>query len=305
MITLVDLIAESLSLEKPYIKKLINRSAYYYKTYYIDKPSGGKRRIQHPSPELKTLQYWCIYNIFSKLPVSDYAYAYKKGLSIKHHAYAHLRGRFILHLDIIGFFESINSQHLSNVLIRNKELFMDFDVELSLEEICGICLRKNTLCIGAVCSPIISNVIMYNFDNESAKYCKDRKLTYTRYADDIYISSSEFIDEDILDYFRVKLKEMDFVVNEKKTRFMSSKNRQAVTGLIITHDKNVSVGLNMRNKVKSLLYEKMVKGIGDPEVIMGYMSYIKDIEPMFYNKLIVKYSKYGNVLETISKPEKL
>ena len=299
MSAFIDLIAKDLSLEQAHIDKIIRGSAYYYRTYFVDKSSGGQRRIQHPNPELKTLQYWCVHNIFSYLPVSNCAYAYIKRKSIKQNAFTHHNGRFILHLDITDFFESITSQHVKDVLVKNKGLFKNFDVVAALDEITRICLRRNHLCIGAVSSPMISNVIMYDFDNEMEQYCESKKLTYTRYADDIYVSSSEFIDKDVLNYFKTHLKRMNFFINMNKTRFMSSKNRKAVTGIVLTHDKKISVGLEMKKKVKSMIYNKMVKGIGESERIMGYLSYIKDIEPMYYNSLIIKYSKYGNVFEAL------
>ena len=250
------------------------------------------------------LQYWCVQNIFSILPISSYAYAYIRGKSIKQHAAVHVKSRFILHLDITNFFESITNRHISDVIMRNKDLYKNINIEALIDDICKISLRNDKLCIGSVCSPVISNVIMNNFDIEVSKYCESKRLKYTRYADDIYISSLTFIDTDILEYIKVHLEKMGFSINMKKTRFMSSKNRKTVTGITITHDKQISVGTDMHNKIKSMVYNKIVKGVGNTEKIMGYLSYIKDIEPLFYNKIITKYSKYGNVIDEINKPEK-
>jgi hypothetical protein len=76
-------ISRSLKLDLAYLRNLIDNSDHYYKVYFIKKPNGGQRRISHPSPEIKTLQYWCSKEIFSLCKISDAAYAYQKNRSIK------------------------------------------------------------------------------------------------------------------------------------------------------------------------------------------------------------------------------
>lgn len=265
------------------------------------KPNGEPRRISHPSPELKTLQYWCAENIFARCPVSDAAYAYRKGVSIKKHAEIHSRSKFILHMDIKHFFESINGEHIKHLLTANRTAFDGYPYQIleACNTINRICLRNNRMCIGAVSSPIISNAILFDFDKSIIEFSKNRGLKYSRYADDMYISSSAFIDSGIVDFFEQQLQMLHFSLNRHKTRFMSAKGRRMVTGLIITNDNKVSVGLKMRNKIKDMVYKKIVKGEGDANVIMGYLSFLKDVEPLAYNRIIIKYSAFGNVIEKI------
>jgi len=115
----------------------------------------------------------------------------------------------------------------------------------------------------------------------------------------MYISSETYIDSSIIDFFIKELEKKGFRLNKKKTRFMSQKGKRSITGLVITNEKKVSVGLDLRQKIKSMVYNKMIKDEGDPNVIMGYLSFLKDVEPLSYNKIIIKYSKYGNVIEKI------
>lgn len=301
MVGILDYISEDLKLDKTYLDNLINNSEKYYREYEIKKANGGKRRISHPSPEIKTLQYWCAENIFSLLPISDVAFAYRKGFSIKNHAEFHADSRFILHLDIKNFFESITASHIHKLIYQNKDLFekMEFDILSSVDTINKICLKNGRVSIGSVSSPIISNVVLNDFDNAIVPYCNSHGLKYSRYADDMYVSSSKYIDSSVIEMFGAELKKRSFEINYSKTRFMSQKRRKTVTGLIITCEKKVTVGLELRRRIKSMVYKKITKDEGNSDVIMGYLSFLKDIEPLSYNRIIIKYSKYGNVLEKI------
>jgi hypothetical protein len=40
-------------------------------------------------------------------------------------------------------------------------------------------------------SPVISNVVMHDFDAKWSESCRPKKISYTRYADDIYFSTNE------------------------------------------------------------------------------------------------------------------
>lgn len=301
----IEKIATELKLDLPYISRIAERSSYYYKEYTVPKRNGGLRYISQPSAELKTLQYWVSNNIIGKLPISVAAYAYKKGDSIKRHAQLHCRSRFFLHADICNFFPTIKSSKLNPILRGNKYIFeeLGLDVEESIENIQKICFRKDSLCIGAVSSPVISNVVMYSFDEEMLEYCKANGYLYSRYADDIYISSKKYIPKDVWTFLQGKLVEHGFVMNYSKTKFCSPKYRRKVTGLVITNDSYVSVGTERRNAIKKMVYDQLVHGKGDPYQILGYLSFLKDVEPNTYNNLIIKYSQYcsGDLIKELSK----
>lgn len=302
---IIEKIANELKLDQSYISRIAERSSYYYKEYTVPKRNGEPRSIAQPSPELKTLQYWVFHKILGKLPVSTAAYAYKKGDSIKRHAQLHAKSRFFLHTDIRNFFPSIKSSRLNPILRENKHIFEDIglDLEESLEDIRKICFRKDSLSIGAVSSPVISNVVMYSFDEIMLEYCKANGYLYSRYADDIYVSSKSYIPKDVLTFLQREIAKCGFTMNYSKTKFYSSKSRRKVTGLIITNDSRISIGTERRKAIKKMVYDKLVHGKGDPYQILGYLSFLKDVEPNTYNNLIVKYSQYcsEDIVKELSK----
>lgn len=293
---IIDRIAFDHKLDRSYLARIASRSSFYYRDFKIKKRNGSERYLAQPSPELKTLQYWVLNNILTKIPVSECAYAYKKGDSIKKHAKLHSESRFIFHADIHNFFPSIHSSHLIDILRTYINIFDDLDLELesSLLDIKQICFRKDILCIGAVSSPAISNIIMSSFDSVLFNYCKAKNYIYSRYADDIYISSNTYIDKSIVDFLRLELEQKGFKINYNKTKFYSPKYRRKITGVFLTEKFQISIGTERRTKIKKMIYEKLIHNKGNSDKILGYLSFLKDIEPNTYNNLIIKYSKYCN-----------
>jgi hypothetical protein len=119
--------------------------------------------------------------------------------------------------------------------------------------IAQIACHNNSLPQGSPCSPIISDLITHAFDMRVIKLMKKYKCTYSRYADDLTISTNriefpkqlayQFEDgssawipgKSILDVFN----RSGFSFNHKKTRMQYRGSRQLVTGLIVNKKVNV------------------------------------------------------------------
>ena len=303
MNSIIDHIACDLSLDRIYIKSIIQRSAFYYKRFTIPKQNGDQRVIYQASPELKSLQYWVREKILKLLPISEAAFAYQTGSSIKKHADFHKNAYFIFHTDIKNYFPSIHEEMLTNILIEHRDSLQTQG--MWFEDICDvvakICFRNGQLSIGTVSSPIISNIVAYKFDELVISYCKKQGYLYSRYADDIYISGNSYIPESTKNYIEDCLCSYNFRMNISKTWFKSKKSRRKITGLIITDTGRVSVGMENRKKIKSMIYNRLVNGNGSPNEILGYLAYLKDVEPQIYNEFIIKYSTYcdGDVISAI------
>ncbi|MCR4963837.1 MAG: retron St85 family RNA-directed DNA polymerase [Firmicutes bacterium] len=303
MSSLINRISTDLKLKDEYINSIVRRSNYYYKDYRIPKRNGGQRRISQASPELKTLQYWIKANILSLMPISKGAFAYNKGSSIKKHVSFHKDAYFIFHTDIKDFFPSITSKQLVDVLIANQGVLKTAGLWFDdiTDVISSICFRHNHLCIGTVSSPAICNIIMYSFDEYFVDYCNSHNWKYSRYADDIYISSREYLPCSLRNEVNQKLQEIGFSSNDNKTWFCSKKSQRKITGLILTEKGRISVGLERRLAIKKMVYDRIVHGRGDPDVVLGNLAFLKDIEPNVYNSFLIKYAGYceGDVIAAI------
>lgn len=303
MTSLVSRISDDLCLDEKYVASIICRSNRYYKEYSIPKKDGSVRRIAQASPELKTLQYWIVRNVLTLFPISASSFAYKRGDSIKRHAEFHKDSRFIFHTDVKKFFPSINSDLLSDIIMQQKQTLID--EKIWYDDVCDIvrkiCFRYNRLCIGTVSSPMISNVVMYPVDEYLRAYCDKRGYRYSRYADDIYVSSETYIPDTVIEVVRKQLSTLGLEMNDEKTWFKSKKNQRRVTGLIITDSGSVSIGREKRVSIRKMIYDRLIHGKGDSETVLGYLSFLKDIEPNTYNNLMIKYATYcdGDVVKAI------
>lgn len=303
MNSLIEYMSQNLQMDVAYIRRIVSRSDLYYCDYSIPKKGGGIRHISQASPELKTLQYWLLNKVFRLIPVSNAAFAYKRGDSIKRHAIFHENAQYIFHSDINHFFPSIHSESLIHYLVQHKNILEEQGIwfEDTLSLISKICFRHDMLCIGTVSSPCISNIVMYDFDVELIHFAEENGFRYSRYADDIYISAMCRLPDSLPDTLDMILTKYGFGINRKKTWFKSKKAHRTVTGIVLTDDGRISVGSEMRNQIKAMVYKRIVHGKGSPEEILGYLSFLKDIEPNTYNKILIKYIPYcnGDVIEAI------
>ena len=137
-----------------------------------------------PTPELKAVQRWLVTSVFKRLPISECATAYKKGASICKNAEAHAGSAFTLHMDFENFFPSFSKANVARFLSDTTEL-----TRADLDFCSAIVTRRGVLTIGAPSSPAVTNALMHPFDVKMENWCNRRGRVYTRYADDINISS--------------------------------------------------------------------------------------------------------------------
>lgn len=269
------------------------KASVKYRTYTIPKRNGKLRTINHPTKALKNYQRILSKEIFSKLPVHDRVYSYKKDTSIKDLASYHKNSRFLLRIDFRDFFPSLNSKNIRELLSKNLD---SFNFQLTNDDITlinYIVCKSNKLTIGAPSSPIISNVLLYDFDYEMNNF--SNKIKYSRYADDLYFSSNTpDLLKDIIPFLKSFLSNyyIKLSINEEKNIYTSKKRKRSVTGLVLTTDNKVSIGRSKKRHIKSLIFKYINEGISSEELtyLKGYISFIRSVEESFYITLTKKYS---------------
>ena len=191
--SLAEQIANSFQLSEAYVRGVVVTASYRYKQFSIKKADGkSDRKIEQPSKELKLLQRWLVRRIFDPLPTHPCAHAYVKGRSIGTNASVHRQSKFISRLDLENFFPSLTSTDVESLLNRNRNLLegsplSDDDIRM----VCALTCRFGRLSIGAPSSPTISNKLLYEIDTRLMAIATDHGVNFTRYADDLYFSSSK------------------------------------------------------------------------------------------------------------------
>jgi len=304
-----DIISSDLDIPESLLNDAVTDSRKYVKIFTINKNSGGYRTIYHPSKKLKTIQYWLISNIFKNLPVHDSAIAFRDGLSILDNAKIHSRNKYFLKMDLKDFFPSIRYTDLMPIIKKwhdNNNVNWAFDVE-SNNVINKSCFYKNDqLAVGYPTSPIISNIVMYDFDVKVNNLVSDKRLgnmLYTRYADDfVFSTNKKNACKEIKDMLLNLVNQCvspNITINHSKTKFGSSSGGSAaVTGLKICPDGHITIRRKQKDHIRLLLslYRKGKLDEKDHLKLIGHLSYCHHVAPAFYSSLSKKYFKEIHVL---------
>lgn len=284
-------------LTQAYVQLLANTASHRYKSYKIKKRTKGYRQIEHPARELKLVQRWLINNIFVHLPVHESVYSYRRGISISKHASLHVKNSFLMRIDFADFFPSIRAVDIRNLLDENALFFDESLSKRDIQIIAKLVCRNGNLTIGAPSSPILSNAILFQFDESVSRLCRKSGVLYSRYADDLYFSTNKAdILNSVYEYVDVLIKEMKtprIRINRDKTVFTSRKRLRRVTGLVLTSDKKVSLGRDKKRYIRSLVYKYMNDELSKPKTayLRGYLAFAVSVEPTFINSLENKYGK--------------
>ncbi len=294
---IIDKIAGEAGVDSARLLEVAMTAEHRYRTYQIPKRKGGLRTISHPTPRVKFLQRWLNRNVFIGLPVHHTAFAYRRGVGIADNAKKHVENSYLLKIDFADFFPSLTARDVRTVLRNNKEGFSFGPLEDELEVIVSIVCRKGALTIGAPSSPILANAIMYEFDTCLYDFCHTNGIVYTRYADDIFLSTKQpNVLSGALKYVRRDIASREsprLCINEAKTVFTSKKRRRLVTGLVLTSDGRISIGRRNKRKTRSQVYSYLKGGLDKEDVLYlkGYLAFAESVEPEFVRGLSLRYGE--------------
>ncbi|MCB2135942.1 MAG: retron St85 family RNA-directed DNA polymerase [Rhodobacteraceae bacterium] len=292
---LIEMLARTTSFDLDRLSRISMTASRRYKIYTIPKRTGGVRTIEHPSRELKAIQRWIIKALFAKFPVHESATAYRKGFGIRENALRHKQTSYTNRYDFADFFPSFQQSSVEKFLaLQAKILQIDLS-PLDIRFVGNVVCRNQRLTIGAPSSPAITNAMMFKFDENLNNSCESDKLIYTRYADDIFVSSNEpnkLFDVEVrienahrgIDYLSLELK-------NEKTAILSRKYARKVAGVVITPTHNLSIGRERKREIKALVHSWSVGALEKDRFayLRGLLAFARDIEPDFERRLRAKY----------------
>lgn len=312
----------AIALEIPFqeFKDLIRFREYCYKFYAISKRRGGVRQISAPFSNLKPIQKWINQEILAHVPISEQAMGFRTGKSIRQNADPHTSKKFILNMDLLKFFDTITEYRVYQIFAgigyapnlaldlarlttvplpeayydtfsdKEQELFQNyFDKEWGV------------LPQGAPTSPALSNMAAISLDSRLAALADASGCAFTRYADDITISSDTYEALPKLNELAAIIREEGFLVNWKKAKIFKRGQRQLVTGLTVTS--GLHVPKNYRKDVARHIHfclkygpEAHLKRIGKSDKkfykdwLEGRILYINAISPAIGRSLLADFN---------------
>ncbi len=291
---IIENMAADLGLKVAFIDSLARGASHAYKVYSIPKRSGGARIIEHPSRQLKALQRWFLQYVISKLPVHPAAMAYQKNRSILDNASVHANSKYLLRMDFEKFFPSIAEADLRAYMeYRRSSLFADW-TPYDVNVFCAVVLRKSRLAIGAPTSPALSNALCFGMDSAMSDLCARHGANYTRYADDLFFSTTQ---KDILRVLQLEVEKTvseltlpaHLTINAAKTRHSSKRRARRVTGIVLGSDSQPHIGRHLKRKIRALIFKIDSLDSTSRSSLAGLLAYASGFDADFMNSLIMKY----------------
>lgn len=226
---------------------------------------------------------------------SPHAHAYIKGRSVKTAMEPHKNARYILHIDIHRFFESITKEMLVERLGMSEKdaLRLTYDGVLRL---------------GLPHSPELSNAVAIHVDERIISLINEKyqlfDIVYTRYSDDMIFSSAStrFFDyrEFIGDIEKI-LKSLGFSLNKEKTRFITGKYKMKSLGITL-NPKKLSISKKERKRVRAMIHKaiRIENGEGDynqtekkhfTDMVKGKIAWIYSVNKKQGEKLMAMFTE--------------
>lgn len=246
-----------------------------YSQFAIKKKNGSDRIISAPDSELKEIQSKlsdllqdCLNNLRENLEEDNhFSHGFERNRNIITNAEKHKSKKWVLNIDICNFFDEFNFGRVRGYFLKNNNFSLNTELSTLIAK---IACHQDKLPQGSPCSPVITNLILVSLDRRLSNLCNSVGCTYTRYADDITISTNkkEFPKEIIREQddkfitlnkkFLKEITSSGFKINHKKLRLLDKKNRQEVTGLTV--NRFVNVDRRYAKTVRAMAHRLFKKG---------------------------------------------
>lgn len=280
----------------------------------------SRRNTVNPSKVLRKYLKFLNSFIFDFAKINtNVVFSYREGKNAFDAVEKHSQNSHFVQTDIKGFFNSIHTDDLAKIIDKNLSGSPINDIYKYKEHILTMLMVDNHLPVGFSTSPNISNTFLYDFDNIFEYFCINKGITYTRYADDLIISSKKidnlieiqkFISDTLIDLFGDRIQ-----LNLHKTKLTKKGRKIKLLGMVILPSGKVTVDQSLKSEIETLLhfyvsdkkrFSDYLGKIYDGNIsrISGKLNYINTVDKDYLNKLRSKYGNYvidGFCHQTINK----
>ncbi|MAT40409.1 MAG: hypothetical protein CL946_12505 [Ectothiorhodospiraceae bacterium] len=250
---------------------LYHKQSDLYDSFQIPKHNGVSRTIDAPCMSLKDVQNRILNSLATYYKPPRCAHGFIDSKSIITNAKLHVRKKLILRIDLEDYFPSIHIGRIQGLL--KKGLGCNPTISWAISRLCTL---DSVLPQGAPTSPLIANMITKRLDHQLASFASSYSCRYTRYADDITISTtkkafprrilkrselSRLDIEDLADEMIAIITENGFHINESKLRLYHCNQRQTVTGLTV--NQKVNLPRKREKQVRAMIHDWETNGLSN------------------------------------------
>ncbi|MBR2405653.1 MAG: trypsin-like peptidase domain-containing protein [Clostridia bacterium] len=235
-------VAELLGIKERSLRYFLfkRRPERLYTTFTITKRNGKPREISVPCREWKEIQRKLADVLSCVYAPKICAYGFIPGKSIVDNARQHTKRHLVLNIDLKDFFTQIHFGRVRG-LLTSPPYGIGEEAATTIAQIACV---NGVLPQGAPCSPVLTNMICVPLDNSMMKFAKATDCVYTRYADDISLSTfKRSFDPEVVYLDGEKLcigsklqhifDKHSFQINPEKVAVRRNTERQEVTGLTV------------------------------------------------------------------------
>jgi RNA-directed DNA polymerase len=206
----------------------------------------------------------------------------------------HLGKKYLLNIDLESFFYQIDERKVAEIFSDVR--FFAFEpeaVELLSELVC----YKGRLPMGSSTSPALSNFATIDLDIELSRWTKAKKITYTRFVDDLSFSSNLPLKPDHFEMIGDMLQMHRFKPNPNKIKWYGPDDVKEVTGLIV--GKTISLPPEYLVDLKHEFFRlKAVREYALQYPDYTVLEWIQKLERMVAGRLAFVKAVYGGESET-------
>ena len=286
--------------------------ASLYETFPIPKKSGGLRWINAPHEPLmealRELKSIFEDRMFALYHTAAFAYVKRRNTldAIKRHQAN--GSKWFAKTDFSDFFGSTTPSFvlgMMQIIFPFSEVMKRSAGRQALSKALDLCFLNGGLPQGTPISPMLTNLMMIPIDHALFGELRKQGFVYTRYADDIQISSRyEFNPADMVNLIDRTLERFDapFKIKPSKTRYGSSAGRNWNLGLMLNKDNDITIGYQAKKRFKAMCSNYIMDkknrikwDIHDVQCLSGLKAYYKMIEPEYITHVIAQLNKKYSV----------
>lgn len=248
-----------LQIPEDFLIDVSEKSGTYYKQNTPEiKPNGKKRITYRLNKKLKFVQTRIKNKIFKNVKYPKYLQGSIKD-AVNPRTYdgdvrIHANGRFVISEDVSDFFDSISEAQVKNTW----KYFFKFSNEVA-DLLTKLTTYEGFLRQGAVTSSYLANIVLWKIEPPVVNEIENMGFTYTRYVDDINISSkiSNIPEEDIQNTIQLVYGMMGKIgvkPNRKKHQIMTKSVPIKIHKLLINSGRP-TMSKRRRDKIKSDVFK--------------------------------------------------
>ena len=272
------------------------RSEDGYTRYEFPKGNGKVRVINAPAEELKICQRKLLDEVFSHIAVTPFAHGFVPHRSIITNALIHApSARSVFNLDLKDAFPSVSEQSIYRIIQWRVGEFLKLNTpQLNHVErdeiykmITRLCTRDGALPQGAPTSGYLLNLACARLDRlVYAAALKSRlpQIKYTRYADDLTITSSAPIPPEFIAQVKRAVIRSGFQVHPHKLHCYNDNQKAIVICGIRIHNRTLALPKSTLKKYRAQINDfahKSVEDINEQDKarILGVIAFLRSIYP--------------------------